>query len=82
MKRYKEFFRKDCTLEEEAKGVCACDKNKDEEDEIKEDCPYKPAGGGSCASADNNSKLKGKCQNGYQWSSDKEQCFKVADTKK
>lgn len=49
---------------------------------VVEDCPYKPAGGGACGNADNTVKLKGKCQSGYQWSSDKEACFKVADTKK
>ena len=86
-KRYREFFRADCTLEEEKAGKCACSCEKEDEDKIEEeclgeDCPYKPAGGGACADADNNKKLKGRCQAGYQWSSDKEACFKVADTKK
>ena len=73
-KRYKEFFRKDCTLEEAENGVCALPE--EELDEGNEGCPYKNAGGGRCASADNNTKLKGVCQKDYKWSASKEICYK------
>jgi hypothetical protein len=52
------------------------------EDNLDEECPGKPAGGGMCANTDNTKKLKGVCQNGWQWSSKDEKCYKVADTKK
>jgi hypothetical protein len=71
MERYKQYFREDCTLEEQEKGLC----------ELPEDCPYKPASNGRCGDKENNNKLKGQCQDGWQWSAKDETCYKVGDNR-
>lgn len=43
-------------------------------DSLQEECPYKPASSGMCASADNNSKLKNVCQEGFHWDKVHEKC--------
>lgn len=94
MSRYKKFFEEDgqCDCEKCDKKE-ACDKKKKEsvegtgmmcescklpEIEVEEDCPYKPASDGRCGDATNNAKLKGQCQDGWQWSAKDEKCYKVA----
>lgn len=47
------------------------------EDNLDEECPYKNGPSGSCASADNNSKLKGRCQNGWIWDKVNDKCIPV-----
>jgi len=47
------------------------------EDNLDEECPGKPAGGGMCANSDNSGKLKGVCQNGYIWDKVHEKCVPV-----
>lgn len=96
--RYKKYFKEDAQCDcEKCDKKESCNKKKQEsikesamicescrlpEITVEEDCPYKPASNGMCANATNDTKLKGKCQGGWQWSSKDEKCYKVADTKK
>lgn len=67
MKRYKEYFREDCTLEEQEQGIC----------ELPEECPTPQQNGpsGYCKRVSDGAKLQGKCQSGYIWDDKTAKCI-------